>query len=294
MNANYKSLLPRLDLYTSDKGVSQKLVMLEGTIPISYRGAKYNIPVQVVVMAYHPSGPPTMYVKPTATMEVKQRHDHVDRNGLVYLPYLANWDIARSTLIGAVAAMTDVFSRAPPVYASSRPSATAQPQEERARMVALLADRARARLREVSEEATNDVATLLQRRDDATEPVADATDARRASDVQRNIAALIAERDQLEAYMENNRVREGDIDVDTMIHPRDLHSEQVLECLSKDAALMDALDQLQDAVVARRIDLDTFSRETSRLAREQFYARALLRKVKLQQAHMQQSKRQPA
>lgn len=295
--ANYPTLIPRIDVYTSDKGHSQKLVMLRGTIPIAYRGATYNIPVQVVVMSYHPSGPPIMYVKPTANMEVKPRHDHVDRSGLVYMPYLANWDVQRSSLTRAIAAMSDVFSRVPPVYSCARPS-TEQSQAERTRLVAILSGKARERLREVSDEATNEFAQLLQRRDEATESVAlddpDAERARRVNEVEAKIDTLTKEQEQLTAYIEKNRVRDGDIDVDTMIHPRDLHSEQVLECLSKDAALIDALDQLQDAVVARRIDLDTFSRETSRLARDQFYARALLRKVKLQQAHMQQVKRQPA
>ena len=259
-------------MYTSDDGHSQNLVMLRGTVPIVYRGSSYNIPVQIVVMSYHPSGPPIMHVKPTPDMEVKQRHDHVDRNGQVYLPYLTNWYPARSSLVGAISAMIEVFSRVPPVYS--------RPADGRTRVLATLTGRVKARLTEISEEAATDAANLLARRDGSE-----------GASVAKTVQSLRRERQRLEDYIEQNRVRDGDIDVDTMIHPRDLHSEQVMQCLAKDSALQDALAQIEDARLAGQLDIETCLRETSRLARDQFYARALLRKVKMHQAHANSGKR---
>lgn len=267
----WPSLTPYLDVYTSNEGHSQELIMLRGTVPIVYRGASYNIPVQVVVMHYHPSGPPIMHVKPTADMEVKQRHDHVDRNGQVYLPYLTNWYPARSSLVGAISAMIDVFSRIPPVYS--------RPADERVRLLKTLTSRVKTRLTEISEEATTDAAKLLSKRDGSE-----------TMSIAKNVHSLRKEEKKLHDYIIQNRVREGNIDVDTMIHPRDLHSEQVMQCLAKDSALQDALAQVEDARLAGQLDIETCLRETSRLARDQFYARALLRKVKMHQAHANSAK----
>lgn len=289
VHTRFPSLTPRLEKYTAENGAVQQLVTLAGTIPISYRGASYNIPINIWVMSYHPSGPPTIYVKPTANMDVKERHDHVDRNGLVYLPYLANWNVQHSTILGAIGAMSAVFSKQPPVYSKAKQGGgRSSAQAERAALVRTLTARAQKRFREVSEEGSNDIAGLLDRRDKAGDDRGLAPEKQRLLEERiaktEAIAKLGEEQKQLEGYIEAHRVRDGDIDVDTMIHPRDLHSEQVLECLSKDAAYLDALDQLMEACDSKKIDVNMFTKETKRIAREQFYARALLRKVQLQKA----------
>jgi len=266
----WPSLQPRLDVYTSDTGHSQNLVILRGTIPIKYRGVSYNIPVEIMVMSYHPNGPPKMYVKPTQNMEVKQRHDHVDRNGLIYLPYLTTWDPIRSSLIGGISAMIEVFSRIPPVYAVNNSSSGGKNTREQ--NLANLTARCTKRFQEISDEATNDAIQLLSKRDAGSKNAV-------------QISKLKQEKEHLEKYIKDFNVTAGDIDVDTMIHPRNTHAEQIMQCLAKDSALDDALAQIEDAKLTGVIDLETFMRETSRLAREQFFARALLRKVKMHQAH---------
>lgn len=235
----------------------------------------YNIPVEIMVMSYHPNGPPKMYVKPTQNMEVKQRHDHVDRNGLIYLPYLTTWDPIRSSLIGGISAMIEVFSRIPPVYAVNNSSGG---KDVRNKNLANLTARCTKRFQEISDEATNDAIHLLSKRDAST------TSNNGDSNSGINVGKLKQEKEHLEKYIKDFNVTAGDIDVDTMIHPRNIHAEQIMQCLAKDSALDDALAQIEDAKLTGIIDLETFMRETSRLAREQFFARALLRKVKMHQA----------
>jgi len=50
----------------------------------------YNIPICMWLMDTHPYNPPLIYVKPTATMQIKPGR-HVDHTGRVYLPYLHEW-----------------------------------------------------------------------------------------------------------------------------------------------------------------------------------------------------------
>lgn len=54
-------------------------------------GAQYNIPVNIWIQERHPETAPICYVVPTPTMIVKPGA-HVDANGLVFHPYLANWN----------------------------------------------------------------------------------------------------------------------------------------------------------------------------------------------------------
>jgi ESCRT-I complex subunit TSG101 len=73
-----------------DNGQVQLLLCLYGTIPVSYRGATYNIPVAVWITPSYPKHPPIVYVTPTPNMLVKMGK-HVDLAGKVYHPMLATW-----------------------------------------------------------------------------------------------------------------------------------------------------------------------------------------------------------
>lgn len=71
-------------------GTRLDLLNLGGTIPVSYKGATYNIPVCIWLMNTHPLNAPICYVKPTPDMQIKVSM-FVDYNGKIYLPYLHDW-----------------------------------------------------------------------------------------------------------------------------------------------------------------------------------------------------------
>jgi len=100
-----------------------------GTIPMYYKGSRYNIPMTFWVVDLYPHHPPVAYVTPTPNMVIKQKHRHVDDTGKCYLPYLANWNPATSDLYELVNQLSAVFGSDPPVYQKSAntPSVT-QPQ----------------------------------------------------------------------------------------------------------------------------------------------------------------------
>lgn len=54
-------------------------------------------------------------------MDIKVGHRHVDREGLVYLPYLHEWTARSHNLTELCAAMSSVFGMDPPVYAIKKP-----------------------------------------------------------------------------------------------------------------------------------------------------------------------------
>jgi len=119
-------------------GSQAKSLRLHGTVGMFYRGKEYFVPTEFHLTEDYPKRGPTCYVRPTqrslfafthvngtAEMLVKQSHMHVDALGLCYLPYLHEWNKRTSNVVGAVDALSAVFSRDPFIYA--KPQQPAQP-----------------------------------------------------------------------------------------------------------------------------------------------------------------------
>ncbi|KAG0727351.1 Tumor susceptibility 101 protein [Chionoecetes opilio] len=140
---NYRGLLPKMEkfvtlfIYTTfppltqritqflplflvfNDGIERELLNLAGTIPVRFKGAVYNIPVCIWLLDNHPFSPPMVYVKPTPDMLIKASR-HVDQNGKVFLPYLHEWNLNSSDLVGLIQIMIMVFNEMPPVYAKPK------------------------------------------------------------------------------------------------------------------------------------------------------------------------------
>uniref|UniRef100_A0AAY4CYV0 Tumor susceptibility 101a n=1 Tax=Denticeps clupeoides TaxID=299321 RepID=A0AAY4CYV0_9TELE len=120
--SQYKDLKPMMDAYVFNDGSTRDLMSLTGTVPVSYRGNVYNIPVCLWLLDTYPFNPPICFVKPTSAMMIKTGK-HIDANGKIYLPYLHEWKHPQSDLYGLIQVMIVVFGEEPPVF--SRP--TTQP-----------------------------------------------------------------------------------------------------------------------------------------------------------------------
>ena len=130
---HYKGLQPKLEKYVFNDGRSRDLICLEGTIPVPYHGATYNIPVIIWVLDTHPTHAPLCYVRPTADMQIKVS-ENVDRNGKVYLPYLHEWSSSNADILGLIQICIITFSDSPPVFARRqqpppRPNPPQMPQQ---------------------------------------------------------------------------------------------------------------------------------------------------------------------
>jgi len=113
---HYNDLTPVEDQFVFPNGARQLLLTLKGTIPVNYKGSKYNIPIQVWLFNNHPYAAPMVYVKPTSSMVIKP-NKHVDQTGRVYLPYLNQWKAPQSDLYTLVQMLSIIFGEECPVYA---------------------------------------------------------------------------------------------------------------------------------------------------------------------------------
>ena len=73
-----------------DTGQTALLLLLHGTIPISYRGATYQIPVHIWLPQEYPRAPPMAYVVPTKDMGVRKSRE-VDPGGRVREEVVEEW-----------------------------------------------------------------------------------------------------------------------------------------------------------------------------------------------------------
>ena len=74
-----------------DDGRSQLLLCLHGLLPISFRGASYNIPIAIWLTRQYPRYPPITYVIPTSDMLVKPGK-YIDVSGRCNIEYIQNWE----------------------------------------------------------------------------------------------------------------------------------------------------------------------------------------------------------
>ncbi|KAI8419851.1 hypothetical protein MSG28_008485 [Choristoneura fumiferana] len=122
----YRSLTYRLEAFVFNNGTRKDLLNLEGTIPVHYKGAYYNIPICIWLMDTHPTNVPLCFVKPTPDMSIKISK-YVDSNGKVYLPFLHEWNPQGSTLLKLIQCMIAAFGELPPVYSKPRSEAARPP-----------------------------------------------------------------------------------------------------------------------------------------------------------------------
>ncbi|KAK7693592.1 hypothetical protein QCA50_003161 [Cerrena zonata] len=137
----YTTLRPKTDVYTYDDGRTQLLLCLHGLLPISYRGAPYNIPIALWLTREYPRLPPIAYVVPTSDMLVRAGK-FVDPSGKCEIEYVLNWQRKSEgcNLNALLEAMQDYFSREPPVYAKPKQPASPQPQTQRRPDAAVITD----------------------------------------------------------------------------------------------------------------------------------------------------------
>ncbi|KAL7464251.1 hypothetical protein ACHAXS_004589 [Conticribra weissflogii] len=112
-----RHLRPTTEPLILDDGTSTPpVLMLGGTLPMTYRGQTYNIPIDVYLPPAYPLRPPTVFVRPVSSMAIKENHRHVGLDGRVYLPYLSEWRPGTHELTELAVWMSSLFGSDPPCY----------------------------------------------------------------------------------------------------------------------------------------------------------------------------------
>ncbi|GMK58814.1 hypothetical protein CspeluHIS016_0602560 [Cutaneotrichosporon spelunceum] len=129
--ASYRTLQVKTDAFTFDSGQTALLLLLHGTLPINYRGATYQIPINVWVPHEYPRRPPMAFVVPTAEMGVRKSRE-VDPGGRVREEVVehwwTSWPTSNRTVPALLTKLAEIFSAVPPVYAKPPERPSSQPR----------------------------------------------------------------------------------------------------------------------------------------------------------------------
>lgn len=110
-------LRPDINELLLNDGTTMRGLRLSGTIQIMFRGNAYHIPIDMHLPSNYAVRPPMIFVRPVASMMIKQGHKHVGADGMVYMPYLHSWRPRSHNLVDTITAMSRIFGQEPPVFA---------------------------------------------------------------------------------------------------------------------------------------------------------------------------------
>jgi ESCRT-I complex subunit TSG101 len=123
-------LTPGIAPLVENNGDTSSCMVLQGTIAIVFRGNTYQLLVDIYLPPGYPLRSPVSYVRLAPNMYLKENHAHVGSDGMVYMPYLHEWNGRTHSLIEMVVAMSSLFSADPPVFTRSTPAPPPPPSAE--------------------------------------------------------------------------------------------------------------------------------------------------------------------
>jgi len=312
----YRGLSPQFENFVFDNGDIAQLLNLNGTIPVEYKGATYNIPVCIWMLTEFPQTAPMAFVVPTKDMQLKVSH-HVDHTGKIFMTYLRSWSYPESNLLGLIQACRDAFGELPPVF--SKVSSQTQPQEhqtlQQEHAPGLLQNSRQQDHRvEDTNEADNEHIALTSRVEEvlrerfieefyktkAEVQTLHSTN-KELLDGQEDIGALEAELDaklaQVESCLDDLSLEQRglvqSIKAIDNLDPQALDADkgiinteeplygQIVKCFAEDAAIGDAIYHLGEGLRLGLIpSLDLYLKKVRNLSRQQFYLRATMIKAR--------------
>jgi len=312
------TLLPREDTLVSNDGQAQLLLLLDGTIPISYLNSVYYIPVNLWIIPTYPLNSPICFVVPTKDMVIKSQHKNVDTDGRCYLPYLTQWKPEVSNLVDLITALTHIFGVEPPVFQKPDPPPPPYPSAKTngtptaSPTTTALRDTSNSTLQTSPPQSRSPDKDVLMKRK-LTEKLhqhmtlfpqqyqklleTNEQLQRSSQSAEEGLKLMHQEQLQLEERANvlnakvievSNWLQEAEnqrLDIDEVVKPSDVLSTQMFDCVAADASIEDTLYWLSRALEEGKITLEVYLKLYRTISRDQFFHKAVSKKIfDLQQA----------
>ncbi|KAM7536314.1 hypothetical protein Aperf_G00000080667 [Anoplocephala perfoliata] len=276
--------------YTNDIGQTARLLCLEGTIPVIYKGTSYNIPLVVYFTRQHPYHPPIAYVRPTSNMQI-QPSQYVDTNGKIFLPYLSDWESSRSSTKQMLATLQVVFGVRVPVFSKPIVSYNDMMSEEEQLLLSLrsaVLDKLNKEYRDVSDTLNCEIQSLKSTKADliSRATIIETIQAQMISELD-HVQSLTSElraktKDYKKAYYKLKKEVDGKVDYDSVVDAKRPVYKQLAEAFAEDQAIGDVLYYLSQALEKKAIGLKDFLGAVRDQSRSQFMKRAMVYQCRAQ------------
>lgn len=231
-------------------------------------------------MPYYPKGPPLLYVIPSSQNAIIQpNHPYVDAHtAMVYSSYLSEWNF-NSNILHALTHTLYNFAYTESPFGPSLPLLPASlttAAEQRQSLVLTLSRRVTDALATVSSNSRRAVQQLSHSKIILEHQL------HKERDKDLRMRSLTATRDNLRARLQqlrqwhhNHPPAPEEATIDDVTKLRLTVHHQYLDCVALDHATSDTLDRMDDAVSLGRLSLEAYILRVRRLARTQFFKRAL-------------------
>jgi ESCRT-I complex subunit TSG101 len=314
---SHQTLTPKLGTLTLDNGKRSNLLNLNGTVPMWYRNQQYNIPVQIWIVEMYPHHSPMVYVVPAPNMMIKPQHKHVDSSGRCYLPYLSEWNNKTSDIVGLVNTLSTIFSNEPPVFEKTQQTVTQSFNSQQNTTQQNVYQNTQTSNTTPTNRSFFGIGNLLQS-GPSSEELLNAKVRTKVELIQREISGKMEEGLILQSKLmnhskalddgmtqdriENEQLMNGikvlrqkesetiqwlkdnedkQFDIDKVVNATDEQSQQILELMSQDHAMEDAMYYLDKQLEKGGIAVDVYLGQLRELSNKQFLNKALLKKISL-------------
>ncbi|KAG5250538.1 protein ELC [Salix suchowensis] len=283
---DYPTFTLSTDTFFHDDGTTVNLLQATGHLHVANHTP--SIPLTIWIHENYPLMPPMVYVLSYSTSSIHQDHPFVHSSGATSSPYLQTWEFPRCNLTELVHNLVRIFSRDHPFVYS--PAASFTHPSLTSKMEAL--DRLSGMLH-------YDTIVLLAQTGDEMEDLYNL----QPEMVKRNdiVASMIVELEHERMNLTHkvkNLMNQADVLVnwlrvnDAKSHGKKLEDDDIafvagdedsrllIESLATDRAIEDSMYALDKAVEQGVVSFDAYLKQVRMLAREQFFLRAKLVKLR--------------
>lgn len=303
--SKYPGLRFQSTVHIHNDGSECLLIMLKGTIPITFKSAVYHIPIELLISSSYPESIPMCFVRPVKGMEVVHQHRFVNTDGKIFHPCLNHWNTHSSSLVDLTNNLVEVFSQKPPVFSvqphkspalpRKSPSFTSLEQKEQPvsndpqkRALQQLTSTIKEQLRGIYLSGRNETEANYRLRSKLEKgAVTMKSQITELNEYKLRLLGGIQEANQantdidtwLELHADKQRKGGDDSQDDLAMIPSDGQSAKLFELVSESAALEDTMYALDRALMREAISLEEFMKHLRELSRQQFLCQAHIQKI---------------
>lgn len=286
---DYPTFTLSTNTFFHDDGTTVNLLCATGHLHVANHAP--SIPLTIWIHENYPCMPPMVHVLSDSTSPIHQDHPFVHSSGATSSPYLQTWAFPRCHLTELVHNLVKIFSRDHPFVYS--PAASFTHPSLVSKMEAL--DRLSGMLHydtivllAQTEEEMEDLSNLqseMVKRDDTITSMIMGLEHERMN-LKHRAMNLMNQADVLVNWLRVNDAKslvtklEGEMDDDDAFEAGDEDSNLLIEFLAADSAIEDSMYALDKAVEHGVVSFDAYLRQVRMLAREQFFLRSKLVKLR--------------
>ncbi|KAK9067591.1 hypothetical protein SSX86_011702 [Deinandra increscens subsp. villosa] len=281
------SLYPVIDTYIHNDGTAVNLLKVEGYLHISRLSPLIHI--NIWVHEHYPYVAPMVQVKTDQTNPIRSNHPFVDPSGSTTSSYLHTWGPFGYDLLGLAHNLVNIFSLDHPFYVVNVPPNMSHPSyvsklEGMDRLWWMLHYDMIASRENTNYELEKLVAleNEMRMRVDITDNIIIGLDHEKTKLKQR-VKQMTDEADTLINWLTVNKVNLSVAvggGVEDAFECADKNSQMKMDCVAEDEALEDLMYALDDALGKGVTSHETYIKQVRVLARDQFFVRAKLEKLK--------------